>query len=206
MKISRLGNPLQIYWDFNLRKKGLVEDYPLEGKSLRLILISPRGKKEVDDFTVSGNVLSWVFTSDEQRSYGDHSLVLEVLSPDGDVLMSTKQCNFVRLVDSSCCVDDSENEVYKRVEEDSTIILSTELTVVRIEPVYPYIGENGNWWVDGKDTDMPARGEKGDVADAAYMEFEVEDDMNLYLSFLSTNDQLELEFNINEDGYLTVDK
>ena len=44
------------------------------------------------------------------------------------------------------------------------------------------------------------------MVDAAYMEFCVEEDMNLYLSFLSTNDQLELDFNVNEDGYLTVDK
>jgi hypothetical protein len=66
--------------------------------------------------------------------------------------------------------------------------------------------------VNGKDTGSPARGEKGekgekgDVVDAAYMEFDVDNDMVLNLTFISTNDQLSLEFELDEDGYLTVDK
>lgn len=62
------------------------------------------------------------------------------------------------------------------------------------------------WWIDGKNTGLPARGEKGDVVDASYMVFDVDENMELNLTFLSTNNQLELDFNIDGNGYLTVDK
>jgi hypothetical protein len=88
--------------------------------------------------------------------------------------------------------------------------LVTDLDIYRISPIIPHIdkAEDGNdyWFVDDVNTGHIARGEKGDVVDAAYMLFDVDDDMNLNLTFLSTNDQLELDFEINEDGYLTVDK
>lgn len=81
-----------------------------------------------------------------------------------------------------------------------------------VDNMVPEVGSNGNWIVNGKDTGSPARGEKGekgdkgDVVDAAYMEFDVDNDMSLNLTFISTNDQLSLEFELDEDGYLTVDK
>lgn len=35
------------------------------------------------------------------------------------------------------------------------------------QPEYPVIGENGNWWVNGTDTGVPAQGPKGDKGDNA---------------------------------------
>lgn len=143
--MQRAGNPLKIYWNFNLRTaEDEVEVFPLEGKPLRLTLITPRGKKELIDYAVKGSVIEWDFASDYQKAYGDYSLMLEVLSPSGKVLMTSDQCGFVRLTDKSC--------FSQGATASDTITLSSELTIVRIMPVYPEIGENGNWWVDGVDT------------------------------------------------------
>ena len=145
MEMQRAGNPLRIYWNFNLRTaEDNVDVFPLEGKPLRLTLITPRGKKELTDYTVEGSVITWDFTSDYQKAYGDYSLMLEVLSPSGKVLMTADQCDFARITDKTC--------FSKSAISSDTITLTSELTVVRIMPVYPEIGPNGNWWVDGVDT------------------------------------------------------
>lgn len=203
MELNRAGNPLQIYWNFNIKKQdGEVEPFFLEDKSLRLTLITPRGNKEIKEYEVSGNVIQWQLRAEEQKSLGDYSLMLEILSSSGKVLLTSDKCRFVRITDCSCFTG---GNAY--VDENArTITLSTDLTVIRLMPIVPQIGPNGNWWVEGVDTGNPARGEKGDVVDASYMEFDVDDDMNLNLTFISTNDQLELDFNIDENGYLTVDK
>ena len=156
MELNRAGNPLQIYWDFNVKKSdGIVEAFPLEGKPLRLTLITPRGKKEIKDFKAHGNVIEWLFSAQYQTTYGDHSLLLEVLSPTGKVLSASDQCKFIRIVDKSCMSSDNDIVVDG---ETKTLTLSTEMSVVRIMPVVPEVGENGNWWVDGEDTGKPSTG------------------------------------------------
>lgn len=163
MELNRAGNPLLIYWDFNIKKTdGTVEMLPLEGKPLRLTLITPRGKKEIKDYKVHGNIIEWLFSAKYQTTYGDHSLLLEVLSPSGEVVSASDQCKFVRIIDSSCI--ESDNDVTLEIPEDEevqVITLSTEMSVVRVMPVYPEIGPNGNWWIDGVDTGKPSRGEPG---------------------------------------------
>lgn len=163
MELNRAGNPLLIYWDFNIKKTdGTVEMLPLEGKPLRLTLITPRGKKEIKDYKVYGNIIEWLFSAKYQTTYGDHSLLLEVLSPSGEVVSASDQCKFVRIIDSSCI--ESDNDVALEIPEDEAmqvITLSTEMSVVRVMPVYPEIGPNGNWWIDGVDTGKPSRGEPG---------------------------------------------
>lgn len=163
MELNRAGNPLLIYWDFNIKKTdGTVEMLPLEGKPLRLTLITPRGKKEIKDYTVHGNIIEWLFSAKYQTTYGDHSLLLEVLSPSGEVVSASDQCKFVRIIDSSCI--ESDNDVALEIPDDEVmqvITLSTEMSVVRVMPVYPEIGPNGNWWIDGVDTGKPSRGEPG---------------------------------------------
>lgn len=149
MEMQRAGNPLRIYWNFNLRTaEDSVDVFPLEGKPLRLTLITPRGKKELTDYTVEGSVITWDFTSDYQKAYGDYSLMLEVLSPSGKVLMTADQCGFARITDKTC--------FSKSATSSDTITLSSELTVVRIMPVFPVPNkETGTWWVDGEDTYIP---------------------------------------------------
>jgi hypothetical protein len=163
MELNRAGNPLLIYWNFNIKKTdGTVEMLPLEGKPLRLTLITPRGKKEIKDYKVYGNIIEWLFSAKYQTTYGDHSLLLEVLSPSGEVVSASDQCKFVRIIDSSCI--ESDNDVALEIPEDEVmqvITLSTEMSVVRVMPVYPEIGPNGNWWIDGVDTGKPSRGEPG---------------------------------------------
>lgn len=161
MELNRAGNPLQIYWDFTLRMQdGSAKDFSLEGKSLNLTLITPRGKKSIEDYHVSGNVIDWLFSADYQTTYGDHSLMLEVLAPSGKVISTSTQYNFVRIIDESCLDDETEEGLDNVLldEGDSVVLLSTVLHALRIMPVYPEVGPNGNWWVDGVDTGKPSAG------------------------------------------------
>lgn len=191
---------MTILWSINDRNGTAL---PLDDKEVHLYYTNNRGRFEADIEIQDGNVVVWHFLSREQRVLGSYTLTLEIFSNEKRAIKKDL-CNAFVLVGKQCEENYDSADAY--IYEGGEISLATDLDIYRISPIIPVVGENNNWWVDGSDTGKPARGEKGDVIDAAYMEFEVEEDMSLYLSFLSTNDQLELEFNINEEGYLTVDK
>lgn len=176
--------------------------FPLAGKDVHLYYTCERGRFEAA-IQIQNNVVSWDFVGRDQKVLGGYTLTLEILQSGGKRIIRRDICNAFVLVGKGC--EESDNLGDADINEGGEIALVSELDIYRISPIVPYI-KDGEWWIDDFATGEPARGEKGDVVDAAYMEFEVEEDMNLYLSFLSTNDQLELDFSISEDGYLTVDK
>lgn len=195
----RIGNDMTIIWSVT-NKDG--SSFPLAGKEVHLYYTCERGRFEAD-IQIQDNVVAWDFAGRDQRALGGYTLTLEVIQPGGKRIIRKDICNAFTLVGKGCEENDAPGDA--DINEGGEITLVSELDIYRISPIVPYI-KDGEWWVDGNNTGQPTRGEKGDVVDAAYMEFNVEEDMSLCLTFLSTNDQLELEFNINEEGYLTVDK
>ena len=195
----RIGNDMTILWTVNDRDGNAL---PLKDKEVHLYYTCERGRYEAD-IEIQDNVVLWDFVGRDQRVLGSYSLSLEIIQSNGKRAIKKDICNAFTLVGKEC--EEKYDKREANINEGGVITLVADLDIYRISPIIPYI-KDGEWWIDGSNTGVPARGEKGDVVDAAYLEFCVEEDMSLYLSFLSTNDQLELDFNVGEDGYLTVDK
>lgn len=197
----RIGNDMTILWTVNDRDGKAL---PLQDKEVHLYYTCERGRFEADIEVQGTNVVAWYFLGRDQRALGNYTLSLEILQSDGKRSIKKDMCDAFTLVGKGC--EENTGHGNGHINKGGEITLVTDLDIYRISPMIPYVGYNGNWFVDGVDTKQPARGEKGDVVDASYMIFDVDGNMNLNLTFMSTNDQLELDFEINEDGYLTLDK
>ena len=97
MKNIRIGNDINVAWS-------IIKDnapYNLEGLDLSLYLRSLYGRKEIQDFTIEGNTISWVFEGRTQKREGKYSLEL-VINEDAEGMITTDVCHFVNLVSCSC--------------------------------------------------------------------------------------------------------
>lgn len=72
MREIRIGNDLSVKWE--ILTNG--EPKPLEGRDLRLFLWHSTGSRELTDFSVGENVITWAFPGREQRFTGDYILTL----------------------------------------------------------------------------------------------------------------------------------
>lgn len=154
MKKIRLGNDIKFNWSL-LNSEG--EPYSLEGADLRITYTTFRGVTEVTDFSVSGNVVSWVFRGKDQKVLGDYIITLQKNAGE-DGMITIDKCSAFRLVARSCDAGGEDTCSHLKVE---TVELQSEVDGVIVDPVIPEIGENGNWFVNGKDTGKPSKGEDG---------------------------------------------
>lgn len=217
----RIENDMTILWSINDRNGAAL---PLNDKEVHLYYTCERGRYEADIEIQDGNVVIWHFYGRQQRTLGDYTLTLEILQSNGKRSIKKDMCKAFTLVGKECEEKYGKGEAH--INEGGEITLVTDLDIYRISPIIPHVGENENWWVDGvdtgkpalyhvgkngnwwagdKDTGKPARGEKGDVVDAAYLDFEIDDEMNLNLTFISGNEDMNLKFTLGEDGHLTLD-
>lgn len=196
---------MTILWTVN-DKDG--SPFSLVGKEVHLYYTCERGRFEADIEIQEDNLVAWNFLGSKQRVLGDYTLTLEVLQSDGKRAIRRDICNAFTLVGKGC--EGRHGDEDGEISDGGVINLVSELEIYRISPIIPVIEKAKDgveyWFIDGVNTGKPARGEKGDVVDASYMVFDVDDNMGLNLTFLSTNDQLELDFSIDDDGYLKVDK
>lgn len=154
MKKIRLGNDIKFNWSL-LNSEG--ELYNIEGADLRITYTTFRGVTEVTDFSVSGNVVSWVFRGKDQKVLGDYIITLQKNAGE-DGMITIDKCSAFRLVARSCDAGGETACSHLKVE---TVELQSEVDGVIVDPVIPEIGENGNWFVNGKDTGKPSKGEDG---------------------------------------------
>lgn len=122
MKDHRQGNDLAVLW--SILKDG--EPFDLRGRSLKLYLKNLHERKEVEDFSVTGNKINWTFYGKDQDTLGKHSLIL-VVNEDKKGMITTDACDFVRLVSCSCKLQGGEDA--PNVETES-IELTTTLEYV----------------------------------------------------------------------------
>lgn len=114
MKKIRIGNDIKIEWSI-FKKSGGV--FLLEGLDLIVSLKDKFGRKEIDDFVISGNVIKWTFPGKDQRRTGIYSLEL-VINNGAEGMITTDACQFVHLVPCSCEVSGSDdNGVYTETIE-----------------------------------------------------------------------------------------
>ena len=197
----RIGNDLTLVWSVK-EKNG--EPLPLNDKEVHLYYTCERGRYEADIQIQEGNVVVWTFLGKDQRTLGEYSLTLEIISPYGQRTIKDDRCNAFTLVCKSC--EESEGEGDAVIDQAGTIRLATTLDIYKIQPVVPFIGKNETWVVDGVDTGKPARGEKGDAVDVAYVKFEVDDRMNLIVHYTTTNNDQMPKFKVDERGHLIISK
>lgn len=154
MKKIRLGNDIQFNWSL-FNSEG--EPYNIEGADLIITYTTFRGVTEVTDFSVSGNVVSWTFKGKDQKILGDYIITLQKNAGE-DGMITIDKCSAFRLVARSCDTGGEDTCNHLKVE---IVELQSEVDGVIVDPVIPEIGENGNWFVNGKDTGKPSKGEDG---------------------------------------------
>ena len=102
---QRLGNDIKVDW-YITRKGG--QAFSLEGLNVRLYLKSMFGRKELNDFVITGNIIQWTFYGKDQKSSGKYSL--EMVVNEGEKgMITTDACDFVNLVSCSCKLQGGED-------------------------------------------------------------------------------------------------
>ena len=201
MEKFRIGNDLSIFWAI-LDDDG--QPYPLSDKKVRLFVTHPRGRMEVtDDMSIeNGHVVVWNFHASKQRYLGTYKLTVGIYSsPTTRVLRRDIEEAF-SLVSASLYEDVESGK--PDINDTGMLRLSSVLEVIRISPIIPQIGENGNWIVDGVDTGKPARGEAGSAVELAYVTMGVDENMNLNFDYVPSENGQTLEFELTKDGYLNI--
>jgi hypothetical protein len=119
MKNIRIGNDLIVKWSiFNGKDPFLLKE-----EGVTIYLKTPSGKELITDFSVSNNIITWIFYGKNQRNIGKYSLEL-IINKDKSGMITTDVCNFVNLVSCSCKLrggEDSPNVETESIELTSTL-------------------------------------------------------------------------------------
>ena len=119
MKDIRQGNDLKVAWSIFMQDG---EPFRLEGKDVSLYLKNMFGRKELNDFVVTGNIIQWTFYGKDQKNSGKYSLEL-VINEGEKGMITTDKCDFVNLVSCSCKLQGGEDA--PNVETESIELTST---------------------------------------------------------------------------------
>lgn len=201
MEKFRIGNDLSIFWAI-LGDDG--QPYPLSDKKVRLFVTHPRGRMEVTDHISieNGHVVVWNYEGSRQRYLGTYKLTVEIYSAPGIRVLRRDIEEAFGLVSVSLYEDVEAGK--PDINETGMLTLSSVLEVVRVAPVVPQIGANGNWFVEGEDTGKPARGQAGSAVELAYVSVGVDDNMELGFDYVPSGSSDNIEFELNEEGELVA--
>ena len=133
------------------------EQYRLDDKTVRVYLLNPRGKMPVCDYEVTDNVISFIYPGREQSVCGVYSIQLIVET--GNRRRMTINVPHAFMIEEYECeigTDSAEGLI-----EGNRLEITSVVNIYKIQPLIPEVGENGNWWVDGKDTGKPSVGQGG---------------------------------------------
>jgi hypothetical protein len=198
MRKIRIGNTIEINWEVFMGEGDDMTPYDLTGKNITIYLTNAFGRVRIEDYTTDGNVLRFTWEGKDQKHVGIYQMTL-VENEGQDDMRTLDENDALELVRCSCMEDDEENNV-EEVE------LSSKFDALKIYPIVPEIGENGNWFIEGKDTGKPARGEAGSAVEIAYVSFNVNGLMELVMNYSYEDEVTIPDFSLDEDGYLTLEK
>ena len=119
MKDKRQGNDLKVAWSIFMQDG---EPFRLDGKDVSLYLKNMFGRKELNDFVTTGNIIQWTFYGKDQKNTGKYSLEL-VINEGEKGMITTDKCDFVNLVSCSCKLQGGEDA--PNVETESIELTST---------------------------------------------------------------------------------
>lgn len=120
MKNIRIGNDIKIEWSLYDGGSAFI----LEGRDVKVYLKDKYGRREITDYVISGNMLTWTFHGKNQRRTGAYSLEL-VVNENENGMITTDACQFVNLVHCSCDVAGSDDNGVST----ETIELRSQLSV-----------------------------------------------------------------------------
>lgn len=151
MKKIRIGNTFEIRWAIFAGEGKDAAPYNLAGKDLSVYLITAFNTIKVEDFSTEDNMIMFAFEGKDQRYAGTYQMTL--IENEGKEEMRTLDTrDAFELVRCSCIEDDADEGI-------EIVSLSSELNALKIYPVIPEIGENGNWFIEGKDTGKQTKGD-----------------------------------------------
>lgn len=114
MKRIRKGNDIQVQWSVFSEEKRDYIPYDLTGKNLTFLVKNQFETKQVKDFSLSGNVLSWTFLGKDQQRAGLYTL--ELIENNGKEGMHTVDvCDAFQLVHNSCEAGGKDEEAIELV-------------------------------------------------------------------------------------------
>ena len=158
VKNFRIGNDLVVLWAICNRDGS---PYNLANKQVRLFVMNERGRKEVTpvlttlpDGTIN-NVIRWDFSGTEQRITGLYTLSVEIFSSYDTKNIKKDYCEAFCLVGSSSLEDE---DLADNISDGGELILSSSLDVIQLALPRIEIGTNGNWIIDGIDSNVSALG------------------------------------------------
>jgi hypothetical protein len=194
MRKIRIGNTVDIRWKIFAGEGEEKAPYDLTGKDLTIYMLNAFGETQVEEFATEGNMILFSFEGKDQRYAGTYQLTL--IENEGKADMRTIDDYAFELVRCSCAEDDA-NEGF-----DNTISISSQLNALKIYPVVPEIGDNGNWIVDGKDTGKPSLSYDGVAIDSELSSVSTNavqnkavtqaiDRLNVYITGFSVNEIIE---------------
>lgn len=154
----RIGNDLVVLWAICNRDGS---PYNLADKQVRLFVMNERGRKEVTpvltalpDGTIN-NVIRWDFLGMEQRVTGLYTLSVEIFTSYDKKSIKKDYCEAFCLVGSSSLEDE---DLADNISDGGELTLSTSLDVIQLTAPRIEIGTNGNWIIDGIDSNVSALG------------------------------------------------
>ena len=150
-----------------------------------------------EEYQINGNEVYLQLSAGDQSHIGPYGVTIRYTKPDigsetGIRHYAVDIPKTFELSPIACC------------EVGDTVTLCAHVMVCRdgIDGSTPYIGEHGNWWVGGKDTGKPSKGEDGEPGTFAYPVFTVDPKtgvLKVREPFFMDDDEIKLE-----NGYLVM--
>lgn len=158
VKNFRIGNDLVVLWAICNRDGS---PYNLANKQVRLFVMNERGRKEVAPVLTAlpdgsvNNVIRWDFLGIEQRVTGLYTLSVEIFTDADKKSIKKDYCEAFCLVGSSSLEDE---DLADNISDGGELTLSSSLDVIQLTIPRIEIGTNGNWIIDGIDSNVSALG------------------------------------------------
>ena len=126
MKAYRIGNTITINWTIS-QKNG--EPFTLKPDSIELVAVAPHHTLVIDDFSIDGNVVTWIFKGADQKFLGTYSLTL--VQNRGKVDMVTVDCCEAFVLVAWSCLAGGNDPVGVETEslEISSTVSATQVTL-----------------------------------------------------------------------------
>jgi hypothetical protein len=145
MKNIRRGTDISLSWKLRYAD-GLPVD--MSGKTVALMERSGAFVRPIFNYSIDGDTIQWLSSGKDQTALGVYSYTITLNKGEYGMITLDYPGAF-NLVPFSGCAD----------SVTESISLESNVEAVAIHPVIPVVGDNWDWWVNGKDTGKPSRGD-----------------------------------------------
>lgn len=101
MEKIRIGNDINIKWEIYASSTDGTIPYDLTGKDINLYVKAPYCSNKIEDMSINGHVVSFIFRGKDQKRMGIYKLIL-VENEGKDGMHTVDECNAFALVGCTC--------------------------------------------------------------------------------------------------------